>query len=110
MPTENLFESLDPAAPSVSITLDGTPLRVPANMSLAAALLASGVGHFRESPVNGRHGAPYCLMGACFECLLEVDGEANRQSCLIPVRSGMQVNRQRGAAGSDRPGETNHGQ
>ncbi|MNP81017.1 hypothetical protein D3C76_1792730 [compost metagenome] len=37
------------------------------------------------------------MMGVCFECLVEVDGQANCQACLLPVRAGMQVFRQRGA-------------
>jgi predicted molibdopterin-dependent oxidoreductase YjgC len=37
------------------------------------------------------------MMGVCFECLVEVDGQANCQACLLPVRAGMRVLRQRGA-------------
>jgi D-hydroxyproline dehydrogenase subunit gamma len=37
------------------------------------------------------------MMGVCFECLVEIDGVPARQSCLIPVRDGMQINRQQGA-------------
>ena len=37
------------------------------------------------------------MMGVCFECLVEVDGQANCQACLLPVRAGMRVHRQRGA-------------
>ena len=33
-------------------------------------------------------------MGVCFECLLEIDGQPNQQSCLIPVKEGMRVRRQ----------------
>ena len=28
-------------------------------------------------------------MGACFECLVEIDGEPACQACLVPVRAGM---------------------
>ena len=37
------------------------------------------------------------MMGACFECLLEIDGEPNRQGCMVPVRDGMTVRRMDGA-------------
>ena len=33
------------------------------------------------------------MMGACFECMVEVDGITNRQACLIPVREGQVVRR-----------------
>jgi predicted molibdopterin-dependent oxidoreductase YjgC len=97
MPTEALFRPLQLAPNHVRIAFEDRPLTVPAGVSLAAALLASDVGYTRESPVNGRPGAPYCMMGVCFECLVEVDGQANSQACLIQVRDGMVVRRQRGA-------------
>jgi D-hydroxyproline dehydrogenase subunit gamma len=30
-------------------------------------------------------------MGACFECLVRVEGEGAVQACLTPVREGMVV-------------------
>jgi NADH dehydrogenase/NADH:ubiquinone oxidoreductase subunit G len=38
------------------------------------------------------------MMGVCFECLVEIDGVPARQSCLVPVREGMSIKRQIGAA------------
>lgn len=97
MPTEALFRRLQLAQNHVRIEFEGELLSVPAGISLAAALLAHDVGHTRESPVNDRPGAPFCMMGVCFECLVEVNGLANCQACLIPVEDGMRVRRQRGA-------------
>ncbi|WP_321355988.1 (2Fe-2S)-binding protein [Pseudomonas extremaustralis] len=97
MPADSVFRALVPAHKTVQIEFEGAPLSVPAGVSLAAALLVSGVTHTRESAVSGRPGAPYCMMGVCFECLVEVDGQANAQACLLSVRSGMRVRRQCGA-------------
>lgn len=97
MGTDRLFRALEAEEDAVQIQFEGKPLNVPAGISLAAALLLRGITHTRESAVNGRPGAPYCMMGVCFECLVEVDGQANCQACLLPVRAGMQVFRQRGA-------------
>jgi D-hydroxyproline dehydrogenase subunit gamma len=36
-------------------------------------------------------------MGVCFECLLEIDGIANRQACLVTVQPGMKIRPQEGA-------------
>ena len=66
--------------------------------AVAAALLATGVRRFRATPVSGAARAPYCMMGACFECLVEIDGVPSRQSCLIPVADGMRVRSQEGAS------------
>jgi predicted molibdopterin-dependent oxidoreductase YjgC len=65
--------------------------------SIAAALLAAGAKTFRETPTDGSPRLAYCMMGLCFECLVEVDGRQNQQACLIPARSGMVVHRQLGA-------------
>jgi predicted molibdopterin-dependent oxidoreductase YjgC len=97
MPTEPLFQRLQQASHTVRISFEGRSLIVSADVSVAAALLAHDGGHTRESPVNGRPGAPYCMMGVCFECLVEIDGRPNCQGCLINVAEGMRVRRQRGA-------------
>ncbi len=79
----------------VRINVDGEDMLVPAGISVAAAVL--GHKHERHAFHNGRDGgprSPYCLMGVCFECMLEIDGVKNVQSCLVPVREGMTVKRQ----------------
>ena len=49
---------------------------------------------FDGRPMDRSARAPYCLMGVCFECLMEIDGEPDVQSCLVTVREGMTVRRQ----------------
>lgn len=83
------------AVPTVRIIFDGRVLEVPQGISVAAAVL--GHAHVAQTavhPVDHSPRAPYCLMGVCFECLMEIDGRADVQSCLVPVREGMIVNRQ----------------
>lgn len=65
--------------------------------SVATALLAAGVAVFRLTPVSGAPRGPLCLMGTCFECLVEVDGRHNVQACMTPARQGQVVRLQRGA-------------
>lgn len=102
MTTEPLFSiPRSWEAKAVTITFEGSALRVPAGISVAAALLTSGVHDFRLSVVGRAPRAPYCMMGACFECLVEIDEVPARQSCLIMVRDGMRVRRQIGAADLD---------
>lgn len=98
--TINAFSRLPGAANAslVNITFNGEPRRVPAGVSVAAALLGTGEMRLRASPVSGAPRAPYCMMGVCFECLVEVDGVPNRQGCLVPVQDGMQVRSQEGRA------------
>ena len=92
-----MFKKLpEPQAVTVMVTIDGQPLRVSATLTAAAAVLLHG-GISRTTPVSGSHRAPYCMMGVCFDCLMEIDGAPNRQSCLVPVADGMRINRQQGA-------------
>lgn len=99
MRTEPLFRSLETSSgETVTLTLDGAPLTVPAGTTVAAALLLAGVDHTRRNAVSGDPRAPYCMMGVCFECLMEIDGQPSTQACLVTVREGMQVRRQDGAA------------
>lgn len=72
-------------------------MRVPDGASAAAAVLIAGLGSIRDTAIGGIVRAPYCMMGVCFDCLAEIDGEPNRQSCMVTVRSGMRIRRQRGA-------------
>ncbi len=86
---------------TVSITMDGKEMRVPAGISVAAAVL--GHAHPGETcthPVDASPRAPHCLMGVCFECMMEIDGEPNVQSCLVTVQEGMVVKRQLETAGA----------
>jgi predicted molibdopterin-dependent oxidoreductase YjgC len=87
----------DPHAAVVTILLEGQPVQARAGDSVATALLAAGVLATRSHPANEDSRGPYCLMGACFECLVVIDGEPSRQACLVTVREGMRVERQRGA-------------
>jgi sarcosine oxidase subunit alpha len=74
----------------IEIDVNGRTLRVPAGVSLAAALLNAGEAAFRTS-VTGAPRGPLCGMGICYECRVSVDGVAHRRACLEPVRPGMRV-------------------
>jgi predicted molibdopterin-dependent oxidoreductase YjgC len=84
---------------SLTFTYDGTAVRARAGDSIAAALLAAGLQITRSTPVTGALRGPYCMMGACFECLAVVDGRPSVQTCMTEVRDGMRVERQNGARG-----------
>ena len=86
-----------PDASTLTVYLDGAPLSARQGDSAAAALLAHGIHTTRHTPVSGAPRGPYCLMGACFECLAVVDGQPGVQTCLTPARDGMRIERQHGA-------------
>jgi predicted molibdopterin-dependent oxidoreductase YjgC len=73
---------------------DGKEIHAREGDSVATALLAAGELVTRTTPVGRAPRGPYCMMGACFDCLAEVDGVVGVQTCLAPVRAGMRVSRQ----------------
>jgi len=94
-----MFKRLDAVAgqapgATVRIDINGVPVQCRAGDSVAAALLASGHDACRDTVVGGVPRGPYCMMGVCYDCLVTIDGQPNRQACMTPVRDGMRVQRQ----------------
>jgi predicted molibdopterin-dependent oxidoreductase YjgC len=85
----------------VLIRFEGREIAARAGDSLAVALLAAGEQAFRASPVSGAPRGPFCMMGACFDCLVEIDGMPGHQACMTQVRAGMEVRRDRIAEGAE---------
>ena len=82
---------------TVVFTCDGRRMRVPAGITLAAALeaLEAPVGRSGPAPlrrsVTGEPRGVLCAMGICFECRVTIDGRAHRRACMEIVSAGMDV-------------------
>lgn len=85
------FEDLGEGRALVAVSFAGQELRLPEGANLAAALLGAGITTFRHTPVSGAPRGPFCMMGACFDCLVEVDG-ISRQACMMEVSEGLILN------------------
>ena len=96
-----MFKKLpDAGAATVTVLIDGKPFQAPQGCTAAAAALLAGATSTRTTAVSETPRAPYCMMGVCFECLMEIDGKPNQQACLVPVAEAMRINRQLGKAGA----------
>ena len=84
-------------AATIALEVEGRTVLVPTGASAAAAVLIAGLPSIRDTPVGHSERGPYCMMGICFDCLAEIDGVPNRQSCMIAAQPGMRIRRQRGA-------------
>ena len=91
------YTHLPPQRALVTITFEGEAIQVEEGTTVAAAVLDRAGGETRTTARKHDGRGPYCHMGVCYECLMEIDGVPNQQSCLIPVREGMSVKRQSGA-------------
>ncbi len=88
-----MFRSDTPhTRPMVTVFLDHQPVSLPGGMTVAAALLARGDIISRISPASGKPCSPHCLMGVCYECLMEING-VQRQACMTRVEPGMVIHR-----------------
>ena len=91
-----MFRRLHDGAATVRFTFEGAAVEAAAGDTVAAVLLAHGIADLRTTVVSGAARGPWCLIGDCYECLVEIDGRANRQACQEIVAEGMQVRRQAG--------------
>lgn len=78
----------------VRIFVNGKAIEAYEGESVLTALIAAGVlTTSRDS--FGRLRTPFCNMGVCFDCLVEVaegEGVSPRvRACLKPVRAGLRV-------------------
>lgn len=84
------FRDIAPDGPRVAVRVDGRDLALRDGANLAAEMLAAGILPFRHTPVSGAPRGPFCMMGACFDCLIEVGG-TTRQACLMEVAEGLEI-------------------
>lgn len=75
---------------TVTFEFDGQSVSAPCGASIAAALLSAGWRSLRQTPVSNSPRGPFCMMGACFDCLVKIDG-VTVQACMTPITEGLVV-------------------
>jgi D-hydroxyproline dehydrogenase subunit alpha len=83
-------KSIRPTGRPVTIYFDGRPITALEGETIAAALSAAGIVAFRRTASGAPRGL-YCGMGACFDCVVTVDGRIGLRACMTKVADGMQV-------------------
>lgn len=81
---------------TIIVEIDGREVSCLEGDTVAAVVILNGPQPYRRSILSGTARAPYCMMGICFECLIEIDGVPNQQGCLRNVEQGMVIKRQLG--------------
>lgn len=77
---------------TIPIQFDGETLHARPGETLAATLIAHGVQQFRTT-VSGQPRGVFCGMGVCQDCLVEIDGFANRRACMTKIEKPITVRR-----------------
>ena len=75
--------SIRPAGRPVEIRFDGRTVPALEGETIAAALSAAGTLAFRETPTGAPRGL-HCGMGACFDCVVTVDGRIGASQDIDP--------------------------
>jgi D-hydroxyproline dehydrogenase subunit alpha len=82
--------TIRPVGPAISFQFDGQRIDALEGETVAAALAAAGVTTFRHTPSGAPRGL-FCGMGACFDCVVTVDGRIGQRACLTRAADGMDV-------------------
>jgi predicted molibdopterin-dependent oxidoreductase YjgC len=75
----------------ITITVNGTVVSVTEAQSVAAVLMRHGVEAMRRTRFHDQPRTLFCGIGACFDCMVTIDGVRHQRSCLVQVRDGMVV-------------------
>lgn len=70
------------------LTFDGDRLPVRPGDSIAAVLVGAGIVSWRTTRVNGRPRGLFCGIGACFDCLVTVNGTSSVRACVTEAKPG----------------------
>ena len=85
---------------SVPVTIDGSAYDARPGESVLSAVLAVR-GHVRLSELDGTPRAGFCLMGACQDCWIWLDGLRRIRACGTPVAAGMAISTTQPAVPAD---------
>jgi hypothetical protein len=83
--------SRDSAPLGTTILVDGEEVPALVGQSVAGALEAAGIRTWRTNKVDGSPRAPFCGMGVCYECELQVERSAETRACMAEVEPGLVI-------------------
>ena len=84
---------LDQDRPTLRFILDGVAMEARQGDTLLTAILVGGGGRLRESEFGDGPRAGFCLMGACQDCWVVVEGLGRVRACATLAEDGMEVRR-----------------
>ncbi len=79
-----------PPAPTIHLVFEGKPVPARPGDTVAAALSAAGHAAFRCTTAGAPRGL-WCGMGACFDCIVTIDGRPSQRACMTAAADGMSI-------------------
>ena len=77
----------------IRFSFEGEDCTARAGDTLLTALLAGEAGFLRNSEFGDGPRAGFCLMGACQDCRVVVEGQGRVRACTTLCAAGMKVRR-----------------
>ncbi len=74
-----------------ALRVDGAEVSAYDGDTIAAVLVRSGRVSWRRTRVGERPRGLFCVVGACQDCLVTVDGVTGVRACLAPAVAGAEV-------------------
>lgn len=74
----------------ITIGFEGQSIPAREGETVAAALAGAGIVAFRQHADGSSRGV-HCGMGACFDCIVTIDGQPGRRACMTKVTNGMRI-------------------
>ena len=82
--------TIRPTGRAITLRFDDQPINALEGETIAAALSAANIVAFRHTLTGAPRGL-HCGMGACFDCVVTVDGRIGQRACMTKVADGMIV-------------------
>jgi predicted molibdopterin-dependent oxidoreductase YjgC len=80
-----------PRGEPVTLLVNGKRIPAFSGETVAAALWAAGIRAFRITKKLHEPRGPFCFIGRCTDCEVEIDGDPHVKACITPVRDGMVI-------------------
>ncbi|HWL83166.1 MAG TPA: (2Fe-2S)-binding protein [Roseomonas sp.] len=88
-----LVRLVDQDRPEIRFTFEGQECAARAGDTLLTAILAGEGGFLRRSEFGDGPRAGFCLMGACQDCRVVVEGRGPVRACVTECLPGLVVRR-----------------
>ena len=75
----------------ITVTLNTTPVETEAGQSVGAVLMGQGIKAWRTTRHDGKPRGLFCGIGACYDCLITIDGEPNQRACMVQACESMNI-------------------
>ena len=79
-----------PIGRAITLHFDGQPIAALEGETVAAALSAAGITTLRTTASGAPRGL-HCGMGACFDCVVTIDGRHGQRACQAKASDGMTI-------------------